>query len=428
MMDRRSQKKQWLWAALFLLGFTTAGFGPYPLAHTTADDDSDIPTPVPQIFSIAGQVMNASGGEVPKEMTVVLQAYTGMQTVMEETVDLSEEGSYLFPDIPLEDGWAYLVGVEYKFVSFYSDLIYGDMVYSGREVNLPITIYETSTDPSTLHAERAQVFVGFPDDKTIKVTQSFMISNSSNRVIVPRRENLPLLEFMLPDDAANLSFENGSLGERFVLTENGFGDRSKVRPGNIGHQVMYSYTVPYDGECSLTLTLPMDVSSFLVGIPSNGVRLNSLYLQDIGERDMEGMVMHLYTGNELRGGTRLQLRFSGEPRQNNADANGQLGMTVVGFGTFALALLVVVAWMSQHQPKTAPAEVRVGKLTLADDVLNSAGHTVAMLLESIASLDDLYRTGKLSEDIYQSLRTELKRRLHDAREQENKSDSQRSRS
>ena len=412
------QRKQWFGVALFLLGIATAGFGPYHLSSVAASDGNDTPTPIPQMFSIAGKVVNASGGEVPEEMPVTLQAYSGMETILEQVVELSDGGSYRFSDIPLDEDWVYLVGGEYKKVSFYSDLLYGDVRYSGREVDLPLTIYESSTDPSALHAERGQVFVSFPDDQTIRVTQSFMISNLSNRVIIPRGENMPLLEFLLPDGAENLTFEHGSLGERFVLTENGFGDRSKVGPGTAGHQVMYSYTMPYDGGCSLTLTMPMDVRSFLVGLPTNGVRLNSLHLKDIGERYLEGMNMRLYTGNELRGGTRLQLRFAGEPHLGQGEEN-PIGMTVVGVGTFMLALIIVVAWMSQHQPHPAAAEAQMDKSSLAEDVLNSAGHTVTMLLESIASLDDLYRTGKLSENVYSSLRAELKRRLRDAREKEN---------
>ena len=416
------QTKRCAAVVFFLLGFAIAGFAPYPaIIPSSTNGSNGDSTPVPQSFKITGKVVNASGGEVPEEMNVVLQAYNGLQVVLEQTVEVAEGGSYFFEGVPLVDEWIYLVGGEYKAVDFYSDLFYGDMIYSGREVSLPILIYETSTDSSVLHAERAQVFVGFPDEETVKITQSFMISNSSNRVIMPRGQDLPLLEFTLPDNAENLTFEHGMLGERFVLTEKGFGDRSKVVPGPVEHQVMYSYTVPYHGECLLTLVLPMDVSSFLVGLPPNGVRLTSLHLRDLGERDMEGMIMHLYTGNELQGGTKLQLRFSGEPSQDGMESDNQLGMTVVGFGSFLLALFIVVAWMNQHRPQTEPAETTQSMPTLAEDVLNSAGHTVAMLLESIASLDDLYRTGKLSEDIYKSLRTELKRRLRDAREKEGQS-------
>ena len=419
MIDR--QTKRCAAVVFFLLGFAIAGFVPYPVIPAAVNGNNGDSTPVPQSFKIIGEVTNASGGEVPEEMGVVLQAYSGMQVILEQTVGVAADGSYFFQDVPLVDEWAYLVSGKYKAVDFYSDLFYGDMIYSGREVNLPLLIYETSTDSSALHAERAQVFVGFPDEEAVRITQSFMISNSSNRVIMPRGEDLPLLEFTLPDNAENLTFEHGMLGERFVLTDNGFGDRSKIVPGPVEHQVMYSYTVPYNGECLLTLVLPMDVNSFLVGIPPNGVRLTSLHLRDLGERDMEGMVMRLYTGNELQGGTKLQLRFSGDPGQDGMESDNQLGMTVVGFGSFLLALIIVLAWMNQHRPQTEPAETTQSMPTLAEDVLNSAGNTVAMLLESIASLDDLYRTGKLSEDIYKSLRTELKRRLRDAREKENQS-------
>ena len=417
------QQKQGVWIALFLLGFVSVAFGPAPTLSVSTNGDGDEVTPTPQFFTINGQVINASGGKAPEEMDVVLQAYNGLQVVLEENIEIAEGGSYSFTDIPLVSNWVYLVGVEYKSVSFYSDLLYGDKVYSGREVELPIQIYETSTDTSVLHAERAQVFLGFPDEHTLKVTQSFMISNSSNWVIVPRGEDSTVLEFILPSGAENLSFEQGVLDERFVLTENGFGDRSKVGPGHVEHQVMYSYTVPYDGECMLVLTLPMDVNSFLVELPSNGVRLSNPYLHDIGERDLEGMVMHLYTANELRGGTQLRLQFSGEPHPTGAGSQSELGMTVVGFSAFILALIIVVGWMNQHRPEPVPVEETQDLPSLAEDVLNSAGHTVEMLLESIASLDDLYRTGKLSEDIYKSLRTELKRRLRDAREQKSQPDS-----
>ena len=71
MMHRQNQRKQWLWVALLLLGFTTTGFGPFAFEDTIASDSRDVPTPIPQVFNIAGRVINASGGEVPEEMYTV---------------------------------------------------------------------------------------------------------------------------------------------------------------------------------------------------------------------------------------------------------------------------------------------------------------------------------------------------------------------
>ena len=59
------------------------------------------------------------------------------------------------------------------------------------------------------------------------------------------------VRFSLPEGAANLEFQEGALGSRYVETADGFADTVPVRPGSETYQILFAFEMPYDRKLEL---------------------------------------------------------------------------------------------------------------------------------------------------------------------------------
>lgn len=407
-MKFSSYRFQFLLAVVLLSSLTT-GFTPQNAVPKLAET----PTPVGSI-SISGTVVNGSGGSLPKNQPITLWIYKSIQDVAVYNTTLASDGSYQFLDVPLSDQWTYLAGTTYQSVHFYSDLFYGDSVFSGKDVSLPVVIYETTADTSGIYADRAQIILDFSDENQIQVLQSFMISNLSPYVIVAPARGQPVLDFPLPEGAQNIKFENGELGDRYVITDLGFGDQQIVITGQAKHQVMVSYSLPYSSGCSFSFISPVAVRSLLMQIPAqSGVRITSEILKPNGQRVIQNEAVDFYSASDIPAGEVVKISFSGKVHLNsmNSMVTGNTS-PAVGLVIFLVVVVLAVLWGLQEKQKNQPVQ-EPAAAPLPENEFSGVGE--AELLEAIASLDDLYRMGNFDEAAYRQQRQELKAHLRSVR-------------
>jgi hypothetical protein len=147
-------------------------------------------------------------------------------------------------------------------------LDYGGVVYGSdlavaedgkTSLELPLQIYDSTTDPSSLSVDRLHYFFEFVDENTLRVLELYIISNPGEKTVVAAKEGEPVLSFQVPQDATNLQFEEGVLGDRFIQTPDGFGDTVPVRPGSGNYQVMYQYELPYNRKLELSRPINLPV-------------------------------------------------------------------------------------------------------------------------------------------------------------------------
>jgi hypothetical protein len=284
------------------------------------------------------------------------------------------------------------------------------------QVQVTPAVQGVTTDPSGLVAERLHVILDFPTPGTLQVAELFIITNTENKMVVPVEAGKPILEFVLPAGATGLQFQDGELGQRFVATPNGFGDTLPIPPGG-GHQVVFVYSLPYNGEQSLALTPPLRVLQAVVMLPAEGVSLQSQQLQDAGTRAMEtsqgaqgSVSLHLFAGGELAAGAPLEIKVSGFPSSQAVQKGGQSSNLVIGLAVFGVALIGVGLYFYFQQPDRR----RAASPALAVQVEEEAGgeaETRETLLDAIVALDDLYKDGKLAQDAYTNRRAELIKKL-----------------
>ncbi len=380
---------------------------PYPGAEspTLAAANSPLTSTAalsPTIGTVSGVVMNASGGTIPGGVQVMLHAFDNMTMAYTDTVKLQDNGSFAFSNVELQTGRSFLATLTYNGV------VYGSQVVAAQKgdksVDLPIQIYDTTTDLSQLSVDRLHYFFEFIDDNTLRVVELYVISNNGKQTIVGPKEGQPVITFQLPPEAKNLQFQDGELGGRYLATKDGFGDTTPIRPGAGNYQVMYTYELPYDGKLELKRPISMPTSAVVVLAPEGGVQVKSEALQDAGARDVQGTSYHMYSGNSLKKGSELDMTVTGKPSSNPPvlTASTRDGM-LFGAAMLGIVLLIAGVWLYQRTRKAEPARAVVGAGAPAENA--------ETVMDAILALDDLYQDGQLPEEAYLKRRAELKARL-----------------
>ena len=198
------------------------------------------------VGTIQGVVTNGTpGGELPVGLEVTLSGFDGEQETYQQSAPVAEDGHYTFSDVPAVAGRIYGVTASYSDVLYFSEGAH--LTGDPAPLDLPVTVFETTTDVAALTIERLHVLFDFSAADQVQVIELWVVSNAGDRTVVaaPARGSL---EVSLPEGAADLGFEDGSVGDRYILTADGFGDTQPVVPGSGTSQFIFSYRLPYDGK------------------------------------------------------------------------------------------------------------------------------------------------------------------------------------
>lgn len=384
----------------------------------TPDDLAGEPDSVPHGV-VHGTLINGSGGSLTTDIIVTLHALDHMQLVYTTTTTLREDGTYLFEDVEFIDRRVFVVTADYGGTTYGSDVA---IVEPDRlQVELPVTVYDTISDTSTLVIDRLHVFFDFTSPDWIQVVQLYVISNPTNKTIVPVEEGSTVAEFTLPEGATNLQFQDGVMGGRYRQTADGFADTSPVRPGLGQYQVMYAFDLPYDRKLELSQSFKMPLDAMIFMTPADGIRLRSNLLQDAGQGDVQGQAFQMYTGGSLEAGQTLDLTISGSlagsatiPFLSSVSSGDSL---VIGLAALGLMLVVAGVYMYRRSAR----QITEAELAEVDEVTDDGLTPVdeiemddpEAILDEIIALDDLYAGGELAEDVYLMRRSQLKARLQE---------------
>jgi hypothetical protein len=269
-------------------------------------------------------------------------------------------------------------------------------------------VYDTSTDTSSLKVDRMHVLFDFAEPGTVQVVELFIISNPTDNVIVAPNPGDPVITYELPEGASNITFQEGTMGDRYVKTEKGFGDLQAISPGIGQHQILFAYNLPYEKTLDLSIPVPLPVDAGIVMVPEGGVSVTSNELTDAGTRAAETVTLHVYTTSNLTAGSTLDFTLKGRP---GAASTGFLDISdhnglIIGLAALGLLLVGLGVWVYlsrvRSKPAFAGAEVFSGPASKDD---------ADGLMDAIIALDDQFRSGGIAEDAYRQRRAELKQRL-----------------
>jgi len=367
--------------------------------------------------TVTGKVTNGSGGKIPADLQVTLRGYDSMEEAFRKNVPVQPDGSYTVSDVEMPAGRVFMTTVDYNEATFNSDVAHPTQ--GTNQIDLPVVIYDNTSDTSSLSVDRMHVFFDFSNPGMVQVVELFIISNPSGKMVAAAEPGGAVLTFDLPEGASNLQFQEGALGDRYIQTEKGFGDTANIVPGTGQHQVLYAFDLPYDNKLQVELPLPLPVQAAVVMVPELGVKAQSEQLQDSGSRDVQGTTFHVYSGNGLGRGENLVVSLSGRPRQSQADSlvtSGSQTNLFIGMGIFGVALVLsgLLLYRARGRgEKRAPAHAAAALSPSASAPGEADGDDADTILEAIIALDDLFRAGKLPEQAYQERRALLKAQLRE---------------
>ncbi len=333
-----------------------------------------------QSGSVTGRISNGSAGaSLPADLEVTLLGYDGDQEVVRLATTLEDDGNFMFEDLEYVPGRLFFSMVVHEGLTYRSDVAH--VTSDGNPLDLPITIFETTSDPSAMRVERLHIIVDFPAEDLLRVLELWVLANESDRVLITP------LQVALPDRATNLSFEDGTLGGRYEITGDGFVDLEPIPPGTGIDHLVFGFDLPIDRSADFEQQMLHPVDAVTVLLPADGPRVSGLL--DRGVQDIAGMRMQSFTTGALSPEEPLSFRVSA-PSTSSSPPIG----AIVGVGALIIAALVAArVWLGARRS------------------LQPVGQ--ADLIAAIASLDDDYEAGAISEDEWGRERDRLKRQALD---------------
>jgi hypothetical protein len=370
---------------------------------TLNGNTSVIPTS-PGTFNIQGQINNGSGGSIPADLTVVLQGYDNMQVAITEESQAAADGSFSFTDVERVADRVFVAVLEYDGILFGSDVVHAADIPADGNLDLNIPIYDHTSDVSQLYADKAHLFLSFLAADRLQVMVYLLVSNPSNLVVSPASTDQPVLDFALPQDAANLQFEDSGMSQRYIQTSDGIGDMLEVMPGLQQHEILFSYEVPYTGKRALNFSFPIQVNSATVMMAVDKVKMSSPQLVETDTMSTSMGDMRVFSGQNLADGQAFEINLSG---RSNLDSSTGISRNLslgIGLGAFAVVLVGAGFWINRRQ-----------KREVVEPVASHLGENE--LLDAIISLDEQYERGYIGLDEYESRRAELKEDLRRVRKE-----------
>ncbi|GAB4528608.1 MAG: hypothetical protein Fur0018_14740 [Anaerolineales bacterium] len=374
------------------------------LTSTTAS-----PTPSVPLGVVLGTVTNgsASADSSLTGLPVTLYVIENMTPVFTETATLDESGAFTFEDVEIIPERMFVVTVDYADATYGSDI--GIFQEGSDTVELPVTVFEPTHDPTVLSVDRLHVFFDFSQPDVLQVVELYVISNNTDKAVVPTEPGGGVVPFTLPEGAGEPQFQDGTLGGRYLPTADGFMDTLTVRPSQGQYQVLYATTLPFNKKLTFRQSLPLNVEAVLFMVP-DGIKVKSDVLEDSGTRDVQGVTYRTYTGDALSAGSTLEAIVSGKSGSSvSLPANTSGNSLAIGLGAFGAALIGAGLWFYRRNWQEEIAD------TESEEALEDAGNLddPQLVMDAIIALDDLYKAGELPEAAYRARRSALKARLKD---------------
>ncbi len=382
-----------------------AGAGAAPPAEESAGEPPAEASPEESASAgfVAGQIVNGSpGGGVPADLTIQLSGITlddsgQIVEFLTRTTSPDQGGAYRFDDLDFDlEQSAYVVSVVYDGVEFTN----GAMIEPGSpSLDLPITIYEHTSDPSVISVD-ALHFVVTEHPDALVVLQVYVISNHSDKAFVSpepvsggRRGSV---SFSLPLDAYNVSFQDGQLGGRYVVVGDMIYDTEQVLPGSGSHTIIATYFLPFNGgeDIQVPIFYPTDQVNVLV---YEDARVRSDVLSPAGVQVVDNQAYNKYLAQGLSAGDTLSFHVQG------AGLSGNLVPVLVAVGGALAVLLAVGAGFASYLRRGGRSEAAAPASTFSAEQES--------LIRQIADLDDTFEAGRVNRLEYEALRADLKARL-----------------
>lgn len=274
-------------------------------------------TPAATSLTITGQLMNETSGQpAPASISLMLHIFENRQMINMVDGQTGPDGTFAFENVETTPDRFFGVMATVGQTSYFSEIKTSPT--GPTTLELPVTIYDTTSDAGAIRVEQMHTLVDFFSPTLLQISDVYVISNEGERTVegavTLADGQRAALEFTLPENAQNLSFERGELGQRYFQTPTGFADTSGVPPGQNRTQIMVRYYLPYGGELNLTRFVPYPTTKVGVIIPQVGITFTSNELTKAeGVELPDGREANIFSVDNLQPGQAFTLNLAGQP-------------------------------------------------------------------------------------------------------------------
>lgn len=367
---------------------------------------------------ISGTVTNQTTGQPMANLPVELGVFDQSSQLETRSATTDAQGLYRFEQLPTDATLAYAVRVTYpENVPYSSDFV--SFADGKTEIDLPVFVYETTTDPSGIKAERVHYIMEFDAGRAL-VAELVVLSLDGDRTYVGDENHV--LRFPLPAGIESLNVNDEALGDRFIQIDNGFVDRMPLSPGKNTRQIILRYALPYSGtSLDFQRSLPYPAAAVNALIADVGEQVNSADLTAGEKRETDGGGSYFnLSGQSLAADQPVRITVSGLPDAASAAATGSMGTGVqtAASGTGAsgglnrwvlIGLIAAVAAAAAFLVALPLTRGRRGETV----GLTAAAMTRDELVDALAALDNAHEAGEIGEAAYRDQRLKLKAQLRD---------------
>lgn len=367
---------------------------------TTAPDSTPVPsTEAPQVLGVVeGEITNGTeGASTPDALSVMLFAMNPAGEEVFTGLGETADGIFRFEDVPIEANNAYFASVVYNDVTFVATLnLTEDKVPSEPKLELPLTLYEVTNDPSVIEIDLLLNQAALRNAGLLDNLLVVRFYNSSDRVY---REAEPMADgrfasvgVRLPSGAVPVGLDPS----RYSWDqENGrVVDTLAVIP-DTEHIVHASYTVPTSDRIAYEYRVDYPVTNQpeLMLRPGEFI-VDSQQFQSQGVRQFTGGQFEDYLAQPLESGGTVKFELVRLATQA-ADAAAPANQSVLGVGLMIAGVVLLGG---------------AGGIYLLQ---RRSGPSAESLIAQIAELDLQHQDGQMDEAAYQRLRERLKQQLAD---------------
>jgi len=360
---------------------------------------------------ISGQISNGTdGGNVPGGIEVTLYGFDGQQQTLTEKTIASDSGEYFFEDVEIQPGRVFVTAVEYQGATYGSEVVH---IGEEFELDLPITVYESTADLSQLRVDRLHLIFDMPSEGVLQVTELWILSNLGDRTVATQAGE-GIFSVQLPENAANLGFEGGTSSTRFQQSTetNGFIDLLPIRPGMGSHEIVFSFNLLFESTLDFSQSMAYPVEAIIMLAPQGVVELEGAGIEDLGLRQMSGAALRNYSAGPISSGEELEVRVKREKTSQAVSEESKNTIEiVVGTGLFIIALAATGFWLDRRLQKREAGSESMPMELDADETAGDERLDRERILQELADLDDAYEVGEIDDHSYEKQRKDLKDQL-----------------
>jgi hypothetical protein len=183
-----------------------------------------------------------------------------------------------------------------------------------------------------------------------------------------------------------------------VPTADGFA----MPPSETPYGLIAFASIPKTKEIAISQPALLPISGLTLFLPE-GMEAKGDILTDGGIQAIQTTNFHVYTAAGLDKGKSFDFTLTGRPETTAVNPDVTQNKTLlIGVGAFGIVLILAGVWMFMRDRKHTEEPLEEDEEEFND---------TESILDAIIALDDLHRSGKLSDESYQTRREELKSSL-----------------